>query len=112
MTFLCSNSLGVFASLLQIGSNYLDQFFGSLCLGRVLSTFGGEDMKSDVPFHDFSHQTIQRPATSSHKLKHAGTFLLGFESTFDGVDLPANAPDPSQKFFFVFGCVSHGVTIL
>ncbi len=52
-------------------------------------------MKSDVPFHDFSHQTIQRPATSGHKLKHAGTLLLGFESTFDGVDLPSNAPDPS-----------------
>jgi len=69
-------------------------------------------MKSDVPFHDFSHQTIQRPATSRHELKHISTFLLGFESTFDGVDLPSNAPDARYKFFFVFGCVSHAVIIL
>jgi len=69
-------------------------------------------MKSHVPFHDFSHQTIQRPTAGGHHLKHISALLLGFESAFDGVDLPPNASDASQKFFFAFGCVSHESNIL
>ncbi len=65
-------------------------------------------MKPDVSLHDFSHQTIQRPTTSGHELQHTSAFLLRFECTLDGVDLPSNAPDASQKFFLIFGCVSHG----
>ena len=69
-------------------------------------------MKPDVSLHNFSHQTIQRPTTRGHELQYTSAFLFRFECALDGVDLPSNTPDASQKFFLVFGCVSHGATIL
>ena len=107
-----SKCRSVLQSLLQIGSNYIDQFFGSLCLGRVLAAVGERTWKSDVSLHDFGHQTIQRPTAGSHELKDTGAFLLGVERPLDGVDLPTNASNTRQKLFFVFACVSHIFTIL
>lgn len=93
--------------LLQIGSNYLDQFFSGLSLRGVLATFGGEDMKSDMPFHDLGHETVECPAASGHELEDSGTFLLGIERSFDRIDLSSNPTNACQKFFFVFSGVSH-----
>ena len=61
-----------------------------------------------MPFHDFGHQTVQRPTASSHQLQDSGAFLLGFERSLDGVRPAHESFEPCQKFFFVFGCVSHG----
>ena len=44
--------------LLQIRPNYIHQFFGGLCLGRVLTIVRGEDVESHMPFHNFGHQTV------------------------------------------------------
>lgn len=51
-------------------------------------------MKSDVPFHDFGHQPVERTAASGHQLQDSGAILVGVERSLDGVDLstnPANA---------------------
>ena len=56
-------------------------------------------MKPNVPLHNFSHQTIQRPATSGHELQHTSAFLLRFECALDGVDLPPDTSDATSVVF-------------
>src|ERR1700683_3913820 len=100
------------AELLQIGSHYINQFFSSFHLGRVLALVGGQDVEEDVSFHALRHKTIQRPTASSHELKDSGAFLLRVERPLNGVYLPTNPSDTYQKLFFVFARVCHFFTIL
>jgi hypothetical protein len=101
-----------FLRLLQIRPNYIHQFFGGLYLGRVLTSVRGEDVESHMPFHNFGHQTVECATAGSHELQDTRTLLLGFQSSLDGIDLPPNASNTSQKLVFVFCCMSHARTIL
>ena len=103
---------GRIAALLQIGSHYINQFFGSFHLGRVVAVVGGQHVEEDVSFHDLGHETIQRPTASSHELKDSGAFLLRVERPLNGVYLPTNPSNPCQKLFFVFARVCHFFNIL
>src|ERR1700693_4106020 len=90
-------AIRTFSWLLQIRPNYLHQFLGGLCLGRVLTSVRGEDVESDMPFHNFGHQTVKCATASSHELQDTSALLLGFQGSLDGVDLSPNASNTSQK---------------
>ena len=66
-------------------------------------------MKSDVPFHDLGHETIQRAAAGSHQLQNSSAFLLRIEGSLDGVYLSTNPSNSRQKLFFVFSGMRHDV---
>ena len=69
-------------------------------------------MESDMPFHNFGHQPVQRATASSHQLQDSSAFLFRIERPFNGVHLSSNPSNAFQKFFFVFSCVSHILIIL
>ena len=78
---------------------------------RIPGEVRRQNMKADVPLHDFRHQAIQRPAAGRHEVQNAGAILLGLERPLERLDLSPNAPNSDQQLIFSFGCVCHAADI-
>jgi hypothetical protein len=84
-----------FPELSQVGTDYIDEFICSPGPRRVLPHSGVENMKPDMTFDQFSHQSVQGTTTSGDLLEQISTLMLTSKRPFNCFNLsanPANAP--------------------
>lgn len=95
------------AELFQISADYIDEFIRCFGSWRVFSFFGVEDMKLDMAFNQFGHQSVQGAPTRRDLLQQVGTLVLVSERSFNRFHLPANPADSPEKLLSVSCCVRH-----
>jgi hypothetical protein len=93
-------------SLSEVRANHVDQLAGAL-LALLRREVVGSDMRVDVVFDEFAHQSVDRSASARDELKHGGTASFFFERALDRFHLTSNATDAVQELGFLADCVCH-----
>ena len=95
------------SSLFQIRSECLDQIVRRVSLFIGWSRLRVENVKANVNFDHFRHESIHGPAASRNVVQDLGAFAFVVERSLDGFDLSSNSPDTIEQLFPFFCCVSH-----
>jgi hypothetical protein len=75
-------------------------------LGTVLLCWIS-DIRSNVFFYDFSHQTVESTAGTGNELQQLGASRFLFERALDRFDLPSDTSDAVKQFFGLLVSASH-----
>ena len=99
-------------SLIEIPLDHSYEIIGCLTLRweRLLTL--DQNMKSQVAFDQFSHQSIQCPATGGDELQDVFAFAVSFKGTFDGFDLAFDSPNSREGLYLIFCCVRQRLSPL
>jgi hypothetical protein len=73
--------------LFQITANYIDKFFRRFRLRWTWFVRGIHDMKPNVPFQDFRHQTIYGATAGDGKVQCFGAISFFLQELFKRVNL-------------------------
>ena len=90
---------------LQIGAHQVDQVFGQLGCDLFFRPIG--EMKPDMIFEHFSHQTVDTAANGSLKHQLVSAVLIGRQRAFNGVQLSAQFAQALHHLDFFPLMVGH-----
>jgi hypothetical protein len=77
--------------LLQIGTHHIDQLFGTTHPLAVVAVLGIKDVRANVIFHHFRHETVHGAASGRDELQHLGALDLPLQSALNRFNLAAQA---------------------
>jgi hypothetical protein len=79
--------------LVEIPLDHRNQLVRSLKLRRKCLQLRGENVKSNVPLDQLSHQAIERPPAGSNELQNLFAFPISLKSAFNRLGLPLDSTD-------------------
>lgn len=89
------------AHSLKVRLNDLNQLLGGISLSLAGSA-GIDYMKTNMFLEQLRGEAIHGAPGSGYHLQHVTTVLVGFQGSFHGFDLAANASNPLDQLAFVF----------
>jgi hypothetical protein len=93
--------------LVEISLDDRNQLVGSLKLRRLALKLRRENMKTNVPLDQLSHQAVESAPAGGHELQNLLALPIPLKSAFDGLGLSLDPADARQQLLLVLSCMRH-----
>ncbi len=92
----------------QIGADDCQKSLGSVAIKGIGISTAVYQVGPHMILDDFRHEPSHGSPCAGKQMHHCLTTGVPFESTFDGIDLTADAADPCQKLLLFLNRMRHG----
>ena len=97
---------------LEIGANDFEQLLRGFGIQGFRILLGIDEMRMNVPFDDFSHQSRERTANPCDEVHDLAAHSVAVQRPFNTFNLAFDPTHARQKFLFVANCMGHAASIV